>query len=88
MLLLSLACARRGRLVASAALFAALQRTVDLRLLAKCVTAWRDCARLKLISLPAHLHALAGSWGAGANYWRLVELREAERHLTAVAGVG
>ena len=62
-----------------------IQSKVDLRLLAKVVIAWRDCTRLKLISLPSHLYALAGTWGAGAAYWRLVELREAERHAAHAA---
>ena len=57
-----------------------LNRRVEQRLLARVVKAWKDAARLKLLSMPAHLHSLASSWGAGAAHWRLVELREAERH--------
>ena len=62
-----------------------IQSKVDLRLLAKVVIAWRDCTRLKLISLPSHLYALAGTWGAGAAYWRLVRVEEAERHAAHAA---
>ena len=36
--------------------------------------------------MPSHLHALAGAWGAGAAYWRMVELREAEKHAVRLAG--
>ena len=62
---------------------AMMQAKVDARRMTRILTAWKDCTRLKLISLP-HYHLYGamhtGSWGAGAAYWRLVELREAERH--------
>ena len=50
------------------------------RLLMAVLRAWRDAARLKLLSMPSHLYSLANAWGAGAVHWRLVELREAERY--------
>ena len=36
--------------------------------------------RASQLSMPSHLYSLATAWGAGAAHWRLVELREAERH--------
>lgn len=48
---------------ARAAQRTALQASVDLRLCGRVLTAWRDCVRLKLISMPMHLASLAGAWG-------------------------
>lgn len=57
-----------------------LEAKAEARLLERVIKAWKDAARLKLLSMPSHLYSLATAWGAGAAHWRLVELREAERH--------
>lgn len=59
---------------------AMLQAKVNGRLLSRVIKAWRQGARLRVLTFPEHYRNILSNWGSGAAHWRLVELREAERH--------